>query len=88
MQPEHLEISTDFSADGTLALAQKELKKINMFKVWSVECVWAERVEGRTQPTSPPLASLALGRVEYLYFASDAHLNARPPAPHSTPPPL
>lgn len=32
IQPEHLEISSDFAADGTLALAQKELKKINMFK--------------------------------------------------------
>jgi hypothetical protein len=31
--PEHLEINSDFAVDGTLALAQKELKKMNMFKV-------------------------------------------------------
>ena len=53
MQPEHLEISADFSADGTLALAQKELKKINMFKVWSVECVWGERKEEPNPPHRP-----------------------------------
>ena len=33
IRPEHLEIADDFAGDGTLALAQKELKKINMYKV-------------------------------------------------------
>ena len=37
IRPEHLEIAEDFAVDGTLALAQKELKKINMYKVWGVE---------------------------------------------------
>ncbi len=33
VRPEHLDISHDFASDGALALAQKELKKINAYKV-------------------------------------------------------
>jgi hypothetical protein len=31
--PQHLEMPTDFAGDGSLLLAQKELRKLNMFKV-------------------------------------------------------
>lgn len=51
IRPEHLEIAEDFAVDGTLALAQKELKKINMYKVgcagdekrvgWAEQGCWA-----------------------------------------------
>lgn len=33
VRPEHLEVAQDFANDGSLLLAQKELKKINMYKV-------------------------------------------------------
>ena len=33
VKPEHLEMAHDFAGDAALVLAQKELKKINMFKV-------------------------------------------------------
>lgn len=33
LRPEHLEVAPDFAADAALLLAQKELTKINMYKV-------------------------------------------------------
>jgi hypothetical protein len=33
VRPENLEIARDFANDGALVLAQKELKKMNMYRV-------------------------------------------------------
>lgn len=43
VRPEHLEISQDFEVDSSLVLAQRELKKLNAYKVaviaaWRVPC--------------------------------------------------